>query len=107
MASSYEREAPYAHQAWAQSEDRSQTMKAHIGTLEVQKMLPKKTTTPMTDAVIKQLIAQGVVDALEKHKTNKNNRNGDDSYESGSGERINVSTTHGHDVADVSLCGVY
>nr|GEU32352.1 hypothetical protein [Tanacetum cinerariifolium] len=138
MASSYEREAAYAHQAWAQSEDRSQTMKAHIKTLEVQKMLPKKTTTPMTDAVIKQLIAQGVVDALEKHKTNKNNINGDDSHESGSGERINVSTTcnnctiafqikfatctllgsaltwwnshvktDGHDVADVSLCGVY
>nr|GEV38368.1 reverse transcriptase domain-containing protein [Tanacetum cinerariifolium] len=51
------------------------------------KVPPKKTTNPMTDATIKKLIAQGVANALAEHKANRNNRNGDDSYESGSSER--------------------
>ncbi|GJW84436.1 hypothetical protein Tco_0157581 [Tanacetum coccineum] len=50
-------------------------------------MLPKKTTTPMTDAAIKQLIAQRVADALAEHEANKNSRNGDDSHDLGSGGR--------------------
>ncbi|GJV98557.1 putative reverse transcriptase domain-containing protein [Tanacetum coccineum] len=57
-------------------------------------MPPKKTTTPMTDAVIKQLIAQGVVDTLAEHEANINSRNGDDKHESGSGERRTMPTTH-------------
>ncbi|GJV45820.1 putative reverse transcriptase domain-containing protein [Tanacetum coccineum] len=56
-------------------------------------MSPKKTTTPMTDAAIKKLIAQGVADALAKHKANINSRNGDDSHKSRSGERRIVPTT--------------
>nr|GEV41084.1 retrotransposon protein, putative, Ty3-gypsy subclass [Tanacetum cinerariifolium] len=36
MASSYEREAAYTRQAWTQSKDRSQIIKARIGTLESQ-----------------------------------------------------------------------
>ncbi|GJS01651.1 hypothetical protein Tco_0318159 [Tanacetum coccineum] len=40
-------------------------------------MPPKRTTTPMTDATIKQLIAQGVVDAMADYEANSSSRNGD------------------------------
>ncbi|GJV90958.1 putative reverse transcriptase domain-containing protein [Tanacetum coccineum] len=46
-------------------------------------MTPKKTTAPMTDAAIKQLIAQRVADALAEHEANRNSRNDDDSHDSG------------------------
>ncbi|GKA56919.1 putative reverse transcriptase domain-containing protein [Tanacetum coccineum] len=87
MASSYEREAVIARQAWSCIEDRITALKASIRTLEAQKMAPKKTTTPMTDAAIKALIAQGVADALAEYETNRSSRNGDDSHDSGSGRR--------------------
>ncbi|GKB73516.1 hypothetical protein Tco_0934928 [Tanacetum coccineum] len=45
-------------------------------------MAPKKTTTPMTDAAIKGLIAQGIADALAKYEANRSSRNGDDKHES-------------------------
>ncbi|GKD93783.1 reverse transcriptase domain-containing protein [Tanacetum coccineum] len=35
-------------------------------------MAPKKTSTPMTDAAIKQLIAQGVADALTEYEATRN-----------------------------------
>nr|GEV29210.1 hypothetical protein [Tanacetum cinerariifolium] len=41
------------------------------------------TTTPMIDAQIKALIAQGVADALAKHDADRS-KNGDDSHDSGS-----------------------
>ncbi|GKE08227.1 reverse transcriptase domain-containing protein [Tanacetum coccineum] len=47
-------------------------------------MPPKRTTTPMTDAAIKQLIG---ADALVEHEVNRNSRKGDDSHDSGSGKR--------------------
>ncbi|GJT82969.1 putative reverse transcriptase domain-containing protein [Tanacetum coccineum] len=50
-------------------------------------MPPKKTTTPMTDATVKQLIAQGVADALAEYEANRSSGNGDDSHDSGSGRR--------------------
>ncbi|GKD22083.1 hypothetical protein Tco_1223786, partial [Tanacetum coccineum] len=52
-------------------------------------MPPKRTTTttPMIDASIKALIAQGVADALAKYEVHKGSRNGDDSHDSGSGRR--------------------
>ncbi|GJZ69479.1 hypothetical protein Tco_0633029 [Tanacetum coccineum] len=55
------------------------------------KMPPTRTTTtttPMTDAQIKALIAQGVATALAKYEAYRNNGNGNDSHESGSGKRI-------------------
>ncbi|GJY82896.1 putative reverse transcriptase domain-containing protein [Tanacetum coccineum] len=67
-------------------------------------MPPKKTTTPMTDAAIKQLIAQGVADALAKHKANRNSRNGDDSHDSGSGGRRQVPTTRECTYSDFLKC---
>ncbi|GKB52372.1 reverse transcriptase domain-containing protein [Tanacetum coccineum] len=56
------------------------------------KMPPKKTTAPMTDAAIKQLISQGFADALAELKANINSRNGDDSHDLRSSERRQVST---------------
>ncbi|GJZ98377.1 hypothetical protein Tco_0670830 [Tanacetum coccineum] len=53
-------------------------------------MLPKRTTattTPMTDAQIKALIAQGVATALAEYVAHRSSRNGDDSHESGNGRR--------------------
>ncbi|GJY39112.1 putative reverse transcriptase domain-containing protein [Tanacetum coccineum] len=41
----------------------------------------------MTDAAIKALIAQGVVDALVEYKAHRSSGNGDDSHESGNGRR--------------------
>ncbi|GJS45982.1 hypothetical protein Tco_0596103 [Tanacetum coccineum] len=46
-------------------------------------MPPKK--TPMTDDVIKELIDQGVTDALADYKANRSSGNGNDSHNSGSG----------------------
>ncbi|GJV71748.1 putative reverse transcriptase domain-containing protein [Tanacetum coccineum] len=44
------------------------------------------TTTPVTDAQLKALIDQGVVDALEAHDADRS-RNGEDSHDSGTGVR--------------------
>ncbi|GJV62246.1 putative reverse transcriptase domain-containing protein, partial [Tanacetum coccineum] len=49
-------------------------------------MPPKKTTTPMSDAAIKALVAQSVADALAEHEASKS-RNGDDNFESGGSSR--------------------
>ncbi|GKD05764.1 hypothetical protein Tco_1180738 [Tanacetum coccineum] len=56
-------------------------------------MTPKRTTILMTDAAIKQLIAQGVADALVDYDANRSSRNGDDSHDSRSGGRRHVHTT--------------
>ncbi|GJV36819.1 putative reverse transcriptase domain-containing protein [Tanacetum coccineum] len=53
---------------------------------------PKK--TPMSDVAIKELIAQGVADALVDYEANRSSGNGDDSHNSRSGRRRTVSTTH-------------
>ncbi|GKC05369.1 hypothetical protein Tco_0996979, partial [Tanacetum coccineum] len=50
-------------------------------------MPPKRTTTPITDAAIKALIAQGVATALAEYEANRGSGNGDDSHDSGSGRR--------------------
>nr|GEV46553.1 reverse transcriptase domain-containing protein [Tanacetum cinerariifolium] len=50
--------------------------------------------THMTDATIKQLIAEGVADALANYEANRDNGNGDDSHNSRSGRRNIVPTTH-------------
>ncbi|GJU61062.1 hypothetical protein Tco_1238828 [Tanacetum coccineum] len=70
----------------------------------VDKMPPKKTTTPMTDAVIKHMIAQGVADALAEHEANRNSRNGDNSHKSRSGGRRTVPTTRECTYSDFLKC---
>ncbi|GKB56223.1 reverse transcriptase domain-containing protein [Tanacetum coccineum] len=54
------------------------------------------TTTPVTNAQLKALIDQGIVDALAAHDADRR-MNGDDSHNSGTGVRRNE--TVGHDVA--------
>ncbi|GKE72582.1 hypothetical protein Tco_1534623 [Tanacetum coccineum] len=56
-------------------------------------MPPKRTTTLMTNAAIKQLIAQGVVDALAEYEATRSSGNGNDSHDSGSDGRRHVPTT--------------
>nr|GEV06842.1 hypothetical protein [Tanacetum cinerariifolium] len=68
-----------------------------VDTLEDTKMPPNRkaattTTTPMTDAQIKALIAQGVADALAERNAYRS-RNGDDSHDSRSGERRQMPNT--------------
>ncbi|GJU39815.1 putative reverse transcriptase domain-containing protein [Tanacetum coccineum] len=56
-------------------------------------MPPKKTTTtPMTDAAIKALIAQGVADALAEYKEHRSSGNGDDIHDSRSRKRTERAT---------------
>ncbi|GJX45336.1 putative reverse transcriptase domain-containing protein [Tanacetum coccineum] len=56
-------------------------------------MPPKKTTTtPMTDAAVKALIAQGVADALAEYEAHRSSGNGDDSHDSGSVRRTERAT---------------
>ncbi|GJU28807.1 hypothetical protein Tco_1172396 [Tanacetum coccineum] len=99
FVSFFEREARYARQAWANSKGRSQAVKAQIKALQAEtrpvkyygKMAPKK--TPMSDATIKALIAQGVADALVEYEANKGSGDCDNRHNSGSGERRHVTTT--------------
>ncbi|GKE98545.1 hypothetical protein Tco_0021896 [Tanacetum coccineum] len=51
------------------------------------------TTTPMTDAQIKALIAQGVADALAERDADKS-RNGNDNYDSGNDGRRRMPVAH-------------
>ncbi|GJU07041.1 hypothetical protein Tco_1123471 [Tanacetum coccineum] len=67
-------------------------------------MPPKRTTTPMTDATIKQLIAQGVADALAEYEANRSSGNGDDSHDSGSGRRRTEHTTRECTYSDFLKC---
>nr|GEY28591.1 hypothetical protein [Tanacetum cinerariifolium] len=60
--------------------------------LHAKKMPPKK--TPMSDAAIKELIAQGVVDALDNYEANRRSGNGHDNHNSGSGGGRTPHTTH-------------
>nr|GEW10896.1 reverse transcriptase domain-containing protein [Tanacetum cinerariifolium] len=77
---------------WSRSEDRSTNLEASIRTLEARKMVPNKTTTPMTDATINQLIAQYVADALAEYEATRNNGNAYDIHDSGSGRRTERAT---------------
>ncbi|GJY78475.1 hypothetical protein Tco_0484276 [Tanacetum coccineum] len=99
-----DREAMYARMAWTSSEDRSAAIEAHVRTLEAQKMALRKrttralpattttpTSTPITDAQIRALIEQGVVAVLVERDADRN-RNGDDSHDSGTGGRRQVSS---------------
>ncbi|GJV18486.1 hypothetical protein Tco_1367506 [Tanacetum coccineum] len=67
-------------------------------------MPPKRTTTPMTNAAIKQLIAQGVADALADYEANRGSENGDDSHNSRNGRRRHVLTTRECTYSDFLRC---
>ncbi|GKA03201.1 reverse transcriptase domain-containing protein [Tanacetum coccineum] len=67
-------------------------------------MLPKRTTTPMTNDSIKNLIAQGVADALDDYEANRGNGNGDDSHDFRTSGRRQVPTTHECTYSDFLKC---
>ncbi|GJX65864.1 hypothetical protein Tco_0300207 [Tanacetum coccineum] len=67
-------------------------------------MLPKRTTTPMTDDAIKNLIAQGVADALDDYEAYRGNDNGNDSHDSRTSGRRQVPTTHECTYSDFLKC---
>nr|GEX00854.1 putative mitochondrial protein [Tanacetum cinerariifolium] len=66
-------------------------------------MAPKKTTTPMINAQIKALIAQGIFDALAGYEATRS-RNGDDSHDSGTGVRRQAPTTRECTYSDFFKC---
>ncbi|GKB34574.1 putative reverse transcriptase domain-containing protein, partial [Tanacetum coccineum] len=132
MASSYERKAIIARQAWSHFKSRIQAIEAQIRALQRDvdvdlrmdqrmlvvavsivsfKMPPKKrtatttttTTTPMTDAQLKALIAQGVADALAERDTDRS-RNGDDSHDSGSDGRRRMPVARECTLSDFLKC---
>ncbi|GJY43339.1 hypothetical protein Tco_0431552 [Tanacetum coccineum] len=77
-----------------------------IDCMDFVKMPPKRTvatTTPMTDAQIKALIAHGVVDALAEHDTNRI-RNGDDNHDSGSDGRRRMPIAYEYTYTDFLKC---
>nr|GEY19786.1 hypothetical protein [Tanacetum cinerariifolium] len=59
-------------------------------------MPSKRTATPMTDAAIKGLIAQGIADVVAEYEANRSSRNINDSHDSRSHRRRQ---TVGHDAA--------
>ncbi|GKE04424.1 hypothetical protein Tco_1396442, partial [Tanacetum coccineum] len=67
-------------------------------------MPPKKTTTPMTDDTIKQLIAQGLADALVEYEANRGSGNGDDTHDSRTGRRRHMPTTRECTYSDFLKC---
>nr|GEY93627.1 reverse transcriptase domain-containing protein [Tanacetum cinerariifolium] len=83
-----EGEDRHGRQAWSHAMDCYREVHAELLAYRVEKMAPKKTTTtPMTNVVIKVLIAQGVATALAEYEANKGSGNADDSHDSGSGRR--------------------
>ncbi|GJY30737.1 putative reverse transcriptase domain-containing protein [Tanacetum coccineum] len=60
--------------------------------------------TPMTDAAIKELIAQGIADALADYKANRSSGNGNDSHNSGSGGGRTPHTTRVYTYKDFLNC---
>ncbi|GKA91733.1 putative reverse transcriptase domain-containing protein [Tanacetum coccineum] len=58
----------------------------------------------MTDAVIKQLIAQGVADALVEYEANRSSGNGDDSHGSRSSRRRTEHATREYTYSDFLKC---
>nr|GFA54606.1 hypothetical protein [Tanacetum cinerariifolium] len=70
-------------------------------------MPPKRTTTttttPMIDATIKSLIAQGVVDALAEYEAHRSSGNNDDSHETTRANPATTTTTTTFSVTDAQL----
>nr|GEW41014.1 putative reverse transcriptase domain-containing protein [Tanacetum cinerariifolium] len=103
-----DREAIYAREAWAGSEDRSAAIAAH-------KMAPKKRTTratpattttlttTATDAQLQALIDRGVAAALAERDADKS-RNGDNNNDPGTGGRRQVTTQRECTYTDFLKC---
>ncbi|GKF91333.1 reverse transcriptase domain-containing protein [Tanacetum coccineum] len=66
-------------------------------------MSPKRTTTHVSDAVIKSLVARSVADALAEHEANRS-KNGDDIHDSGTGSRRTERATRECTYSDFLKC---
>ncbi|GKE79300.1 hypothetical protein Tco_1545420 [Tanacetum coccineum] len=66
-------------------------------------MPSKRTTTPMSDAATKALVAQSVADTLAKHEANRS-KNGDDSHDSRAGSRRTERATRECTYSDFLKC---
>ncbi|GKA84384.1 hypothetical protein Tco_0805979, partial [Tanacetum coccineum] len=104
-----EDKARYALQAWSHAMDCNRVVHVELLALRAESrhcMLRKiaQRKTPMTDAAIKQLIDQGVVDALVDYESNKSSGNGDDSHDSRSGERRTVPAARECTYSDFLKC---
>nr|GEV25618.1 putative reverse transcriptase domain-containing protein [Tanacetum cinerariifolium] len=98
-----ESEAGHARQAWSQAIDCNRVVHAELLAYRAKKMQPKRTTTPMSDVAIKELVAQTMADALAEHEANRS-RNGDDSHDSGTGNRRIERTTRECTYSDFLKC---
>nr|GFB16695.1 hypothetical protein [Tanacetum cinerariifolium] len=67
------------------------------------KIPPKRTTTPMSDAFIKVLVARSMANALTDNEASRS-RNGDDSHASGTGSRRTERTTRECTYSDFLKC---
>ncbi|GKB27948.1 putative reverse transcriptase domain-containing protein [Tanacetum coccineum] len=101
------------------SEDMSAAIKAHVRTLEAQKMTPRKrttkaspattttattpTSTPITNAQLRELIERGIATVLAERDADRS-RKGDDSHDSGTGGRRQVSTIRECTYTDFLKC---
>ncbi|GJY15672.1 putative reverse transcriptase domain-containing protein [Tanacetum coccineum] len=130
LCTTHEQERVEARQALDRSEAHIRALEARIAVLETQayrhewqriifscdlkKMAPKRTTrstpattttttTPMTDAQLKDLIDQGVSDALAARDADRS-RNGEDSHDSGTGVRRQAPLAHGCTYPDFIKC---
>nr|GEU68370.1 putative reverse transcriptase domain-containing protein [Tanacetum cinerariifolium] len=116
-----DREATYAHMAWAISKDRCAAIEAHltaalgrIEKLEARDPEPQEepaeastttttTTTPVTDAQLRALISWGIAAALAERDADRS-RNVDDSNDSGTSGRRQVSTVRECTYTDFLKC---
>nr|GEW00720.1 putative reverse transcriptase domain-containing protein [Tanacetum cinerariifolium] len=101
--------------AWSRLEDRSMTLEASIRTLEAQareraRQMIWRTPTVVVSivlllAILYSLLSfMGVADALPEHEANRNNKNGDDSHDSGSCGRRQMTTTRECTYSDFLKC---
>ncbi|GJZ93668.1 putative reverse transcriptase domain-containing protein [Tanacetum coccineum] len=103
LCTTHEQEILETSQALDRSEAHNKALEARIAKIPPKRNAATTTTTPMTDAQIKALIAQGFVDALAEHDADRN-KNGDDSHDSGSDRRRRIPIARGCTYSDFLKC---
>ncbi|GJT09489.1 hypothetical protein Tco_0856531 [Tanacetum coccineum] len=95
-----DREAMYARRACAGSEDMSEAIEAHVRTLET---LEARDPEPQDEPAEAGSSYQGVANTLVERDAERS-RNGDDSHDSGTGGRRQVSTVRECTYTDFLKC---
>ncbi|GJZ48868.1 reverse transcriptase domain-containing protein [Tanacetum coccineum] len=105
-----DRGVTYAHRAWAGSEDRSAAIEAHSPRMSQLRMAAAISIVSFVDILYSLLSFMGysqlvgcVAAALTERDADRS-RNGDDSHDSGTGERRQVSTVRGCTYNDFLKC---